>query len=271
MNYLRSYFLILACLFFFCGSAKSQDKHTSVLSAAKNKVFYDNNDKWVFLFQGRYLIVQSKDKVLTEKFSVSKIDDSELVYDLPVKAGYGKATISSKWTNDGYGNTYYYEPLFINVYSNLVQFSGNVTSSNFRKRKKQKEIEERQKEIEERKKKLLRNGTYKEYYSNGALLRIVNYKKFKGKNGVEQYYYKNGKLQSESNYKDGNIDGVYAQYSENGKPSRKHSYKDGRRDGVWSEYFQNGKLKSESNYKDGQSYGVWTEYYENGKLKSESN
>ena len=62
--------------------------------------------------------------------------------------------------------------------------------------------------MEERKKKRLRNGNYKKYYSNGALLRIVNYKKDKGKNGVEQYYYKNGKLKSESNYKDYKSDGV---------------------------------------------------------------
>tara|TARA_B100000902_G_scaffold365015_1_gene385505 strand:- start:316 stop:1839 length:1524 start_codon:yes stop_codon:yes gene_type:complete len=99
------------------------------------------------------------------------------------------------------------------------------------------------------------NGNLKqeEEYSLGKLLNISNFylkdesiienKTFKDGNGLLYDYYENGKLFSISNYKNGSLEGAYEEYHINGKISKRGKYSSNTKKGEWLEFSKRGLLK----------------------------
>ena len=138
-----------------------------------------------------------------------------------------------------------------------------------------------------------RDGTFTEYYSDGA---VKSEKTFtNGKlNGMLKTYFTNGKPEVEQGYKNGVEDGIERRWHwETGKLIVDAKYADGRPDGKqirhissnvgdyvevsnyvkgvqtgeFSQTWTNGKVRIQGEYKDGKKDGVWLEYRKDGKTE----
>ena len=89
----------------------------------------------------------------------------------------------------------------------------------------------------------------KEYYPNGQLKSVLNYKKGKLE-GIALYYYENGTLKERVNYRRGKRERTGTTYYESGALKEKITYVNGKKEHVLL-YSEDGKLISESVYKDG--------------------
>jgi antitoxin component YwqK of YwqJK toxin-antitoxin module len=89
--------------------------------------------------------------------------------------------------------------------------------------------------------------------------------------GTKKEYYSNGNLMREYTMKGGAINGVYKMYSDSGYLITDQYMKDGVTNGYFRTYYKNGNLRGESLYINGLPAGNSKEYYENGTLKSERN
>jgi antitoxin component YwqK of YwqJK toxin-antitoxin module len=105
-----------------------------------------------------------------------------------------------------------------------------------------------------------RQGAWKEYYSNGALMSEGIYKN-SIRVGNWKYYHENGNLEQEGKYTSREIpDGDWKYYHENGQLYRIESYMDGELDGEYIEYNDSGKVLVKGQYTEGFETGPW-EYY----------
>jgi len=86
---------------------------------------------------------------------------------------------------------------------------------------------------------------------------------------VEKEYYPNGKLKSVLNYKKGQLEGIALYYHENGNLKERVNYRKGKRERTGTTYYESGKLKEEITYEDGEPVLVKA-FDENGKLLSET-
>ena len=99
------------------------------------------------------------------------------------------------------------------------------------------------------------NGNLKqeEEYSFGKLLNVSNFyledesiienKAFINGNGLLYDYYENGNIFSISNYKNGSLEGEYEEYHINGKISKRGKYLSNSKKGEWLEFSKRGLLK----------------------------
>ncbi|WP_300392199.1 hypothetical protein [Fusobacterium sp.] len=98
------------------------------------------------------------------------------------------------------------------------------------------------------------NGQYKrytEFYMNGRLRILANFKNGK-LNGDQREYYSTGKVKRKSTRKDGKLDGKEIAYYSNGRVLRKVNYKDGKLDGECRFYEKSGALKAKEIYSNGE-------------------
>ena len=86
---------------------------------------------------------------------------------------------------------------------------------------------------------------------------------------VEKEYYPNGKLKSVLNYKKGQLEGIALYYYENGVLKERVNYRKGKRERTGTTYYESGKLKEEITYVNGMRENVKL-YSEDGTLISES-
>ena len=86
---------------------------------------------------------------------------------------------------------------------------------------------------------------------------------------VEKEYYPNGKLKSVLNYKKGQLEGIALYYYENGTLKERVNYRKGKRERTGTTYYETGKLKEEITYVNGMRENVKL-YSEDGNLISES-
>jgi len=86
---------------------------------------------------------------------------------------------------------------------------------------------------------------------------------------VEKEYYTNGKLKSVLNYKKGQLEGIALYYHENGNLKERVNYRKGKRERTGTTYYESGKLKEEITYEDGEPVLVKV-FDENGDLLSET-
>jgi antitoxin component YwqK of YwqJK toxin-antitoxin module len=86
---------------------------------------------------------------------------------------------------------------------------------------------------------------------------------------VEKEYYPNGNLKSVLNYKKGQLEGIALYYYENGNLKERVNYRKGKRERTGSTYYESGKLKEEITYEDGKAVLVKA-FDENGNLLSET-
>ena len=86
---------------------------------------------------------------------------------------------------------------------------------------------------------------------------------------VEKEYYPNGQLKSVLNYKKGQLEGIALYYYENGALKERVNYRKGKRERTGTTYYESGKLKEEITYENGVKVNVKL-YGEDGELISES-
>jgi antitoxin component YwqK of YwqJK toxin-antitoxin module len=86
---------------------------------------------------------------------------------------------------------------------------------------------------------------------------------------VEKEYYPNGQLKSVLNYKKGQLEGIALYYYENGALKERVNYRRGKRERTGTTYYENGKLKEEITYENGVKVDVKL-FGEDGTLISES-
>jgi len=86
---------------------------------------------------------------------------------------------------------------------------------------------------------------------------------------VEKEYYPNGKLKSVLNYKKGQLEGIALYYYENGNLQERVNYRKGKRERTGTTYYESGKLKEEITYENGEPVLVKL-FGENGDLLSET-
>lgn len=109
-----------------------------------------------------------------------------------------------------------------------------------------------------------KNGEVKEYYSNGNLKEIINYKNGK-KDGLNIRYHENGEVRNEMSYKEDELDGIWNMYYENGDRRYKAYYKNGQAQGVITEWYKNGVVKYKHEFKNGNRWNILVLNDINGK------
>ena len=91
------------------------------------------------------------------------------------------------------------------------------------------------------------------------------------KEGAWLEYWDDGKISSVTNYKNGQYDGEYLSYYQNGQLNVKANYKNGKKEGMFFDFYQTGQLNWQENYKDGKVDGLSIIYHENGNLWYKTN
>jgi antitoxin component YwqK of YwqJK toxin-antitoxin module len=109
------------------------------------------------------------------------------------------------------------------------------------------------------------HGTYKEWNSNGKLIKEYQYDR-DNKDGICKSFYPSGSLRKKYNYMNGNKDGLCIVYFEDGQIMEEINYSDGSEHGVYRRYFQNGKLAEECTYIEDVCQGIARTYLSNGQL-----
>ncbi|MES2566403.1 MAG: hypothetical protein V4565_06025 [Bacteroidota bacterium] len=116
----------------------------------------------------------------------------------------------------------------------------------------------------------LKQGVWKEFWSNGDLKSEVSYKNNK-KQGLEiNWFDEPDCVEKEAYYKDGMLDGPSISYTRKCKKSIFETFKGGVKDGLELEYYPNGHIKAEGKYKKGNLDGYYRVYDKNGNFSFES-
>jgi len=116
----------------------------------------------------------------------------------------------------------------------------------------------------------LKQGVWKEYWTNGDLRSEVIYKNnLKQGHEIKWYDYPDC-VEQEGYYKDGKLNGPSIFYSRKCRKDFFETYKDGVKDGLEISYHSNGHIKAEGNYKKGKLEGYYKVYDKKGIFAFES-
>lgn len=116
----------------------------------------------------------------------------------------------------------------------------------------------------------LKQGVWKEFWSNGDLKSEVTYKNNK-KQGLEIAWFDEPDcVEHESYFKDGVLDGPSIYYSRRCKKDFFETFKNGVKEGLELSYYPNGNIKAEGYFKKGNLNGFYKVYDKNGKFAFES-
>lgn len=112
-----------------------------------------------------------------------------------------------------------------------------------------------------------RQGLWKFFSYNGALLQEFNYKDNKLHGACTWYYGSTGRIRINSNYFDGKRDGEYESFFFNGQTQSQGEYVYGKRTGTWTFFYSTtGETRSTGLYINGKQSGLWKYYLSNGKM-----
>lgn len=116
----------------------------------------------------------------------------------------------------------------------------------------------------------LKQGLWKEFWSNGDLKSEVLYKNNK-KQGLEiNWFDEPDCVELEAYYKDGVLEGPSIYYSKKCKKEFFETYKNGLKEGLELEYYPNGRVKAEGKFKKGNLDGYYKIFDKNGNFSFES-
>lgn len=110
---------------------------------------------------------------------------------------------------------------------------------------------------------------YREWYADGGLCTIINYKNGK-KEGLHEHWYENRLLSLKCNYKNDKMEGLYERWYKNGLLSAKCNYVNDIIEGISEQWYENGQLYIKCNYVDGKIEGIFEQWYANGNLYKKS-
>lgn len=83
-------------------------------------------------------------------------------------------------------------------------------------------------------------------------------------NGTYVEYYADGAVKMRATLKDGKFEGESQSYYEDGKEWRTYTYKNGLKDGPWKALYKNGKVGKQGTYKADAEAGLYEEFYDTG-------
>jgi len=129
-----------------------------------------------------------------------------------------------------------------------------------------------------------RHGEYKDFYDNGNIKSVCEYKDDRNggmKHGFYKEYYPTGRLKVEGSYRDNIKDGRWVEYYKNGvvksdgyhvKEKRFNQYgekyvhirKGGSKDGIWKYYDENKTLIKQETWSHGFKHGYYFERNDDG-------
>ncbi|MEZ5198610.1 MAG: hypothetical protein R2764_20160 [Bacteroidales bacterium] len=112
-----------------------------------------------------------------------------------------------------------------------------------------------------------RIGEWKFYHPNGQLEQVGSYNKDGKEDGAWLWYFATGELLRDESYFNGMIDGLSTEYDEYGSVIAEGEYIEDYREGKW--VFNYGDHKSEGEYLSGARDGMWKNYYSDGVLSFE--
>ncbi len=112
------------------------------------------------------------------------------------------------------------------------------------------------------------DGDFKEYYANGNIYSIMNFKN-NLRNGTETQYYWNKQKSLEASYKDDKLNGPYLTFHPNGNKKEIGQSVNGFFHGPWQLFYANGTLNAEYTYNNGALNDNYKTYDTDGKLTSE--
>lgn len=115
----------------------------------------------------------------------------------------------------------------------------------------------------------LQEGSCKDFYENGQVKQVVEWKKGKIE-GEAIYYYDNGKIQAKGENKKGHKAKEWSYYDKNGVLTSKEVFRNGEKNiyddsSLATFYTPSGKITEISNYKMGKLHGESKLYHEDGK------
>ncbi len=135
------------------------------------------------------------------------------------------------------------------------------------------------------------DGRVVEYYREGAIKRVFQYRNEKPQGKAITYYptgelweeqhFEAGKLEgrwvmyrkdgtfwSDSFYLHGKLHGLYKSYQENGQMETSAHYEKGKLQGVYEYNDRFGCLREKGTFRNGQKDGIYTTYHESGEIAS---
>lgn len=112
------------------------------------------------------------------------------------------------------------------------------------------------------------SGDLIEYYADGKIFSVVNFKNDK-RHGKEIQYYWNGNKSLDADYSEGDLQGAYITYHSNGKIKDIGQADKGYFNGPWKSYFYDGTLNAEYTYNEGDFEGGYKTYDVDGVLLSD--
>lgn len=116
----------------------------------------------------------------------------------------------------------------------------------------------------------LKQGVWKEFWSNGDLKSEVSYKNNKKQGLAINWYDEPDCVEKEAYFKEGMLDGPSISYTKKCKKSIFETFKNGVKEGLELEYYSNGHIKAEGKYKKGNLDGYYRVYDKNGNFSFES-
>lgn len=112
------------------------------------------------------------------------------------------------------------------------------------------------------------NGYTTYYYPNSRTISSQGNYQNGSPSGYWKQYYSNGNLMKEGNYSNGQLSGNWIFYYPSGIKKEEGNYQNNIKSGNWTYYYENGKISSQGNYSNGNKQGQWSYYNTDGTLNT---
>ena len=114
-------------------------------------------------------------------------------------------------------------------------------------------------------------GEWRQYYKNGSVSLLENWKRGK-LHGIHKYFNHEGELKDQGYFVNGQKDGLWVHYHDQKHGnirniSSEENYRDGERHGLTKSYYNDGSIRSKWYWKNGIRHAVSKNYYKNGQLE----
>ena len=104
----------------------------------------------------------------------------------------------------------------------------------------------------------------KEYFDNGSIKSLVNYKD-STRHGSSIEYYRNGKIKKTNYWVNGKLNGEEKDYDSLGNIVEVVNFKEGKLNGKYLAYYKSGSLAMDGNFNDGILHGTKRQYFDGVK------
>ena len=112
------------------------------------------------------------------------------------------------------------------------------------------------------------NGYQTYYYPNSNTISSQGNYQNGAPSGYWKQYYTNGNLMKEGNYSNGQLSGNWTFYYSSGIKKEEGNYQNNIKSGTWTYYYENGIKSSQGNYVNGNKEGQWSYYNIDGTLNN---